>query len=228
MNYQLIKVCGMRHADNIRQVEALGPDWMGLIFWPRSSRCVDRCPDYLPTRARRVGVFVDQPADEIVRIARDYRLDAIQLHGHETPADLCRLRTALDAARGARPDGQAADTTAAAGTAPALIKAFSISTAADLERTADYDGAADYLLFDTKTPLAGGSGRQFDWRVLDAYHGTTPFLLSGGIGPDDTGRLAAFHHPRCIGIDLNSRFELEPGLKDIGKLKTFIKKIREL
>ena len=84
------------------------------------------------------------------------------------------------------------------------------------------------VLFDTKTPLAGGSGRQFDWRVLDAYHGTTSFLLSGGIGPDDTGRLAAFHHPRCIGIDLNSRFELEPGLKDIGKLKTFIKKIREL
>ena len=209
MNYQLIKVCGMRHADNIRQVEALGPDWMGLIFWPRSSRYVDRRPDYLPTRARRVGVFVDQPADEIVRIARDYRLDAIQLHGHETPADLNRLRADL-------------------GTAPALIKAFSISTAADLERTADYDGAADYLLFDTKTPLAGGSGRQFDWRVLDAYHGTTPFLLSGGIGPDDTGRLAAFHHPRCIGIDLNSRFELEPGLKDIGKLKTFIKKIREL
>ena len=209
MNYQLIKVCGMRHADNIRQVEALGPDWMGLIFWPRSSRYVDRRPDYLPTRARRVGVFVDQPADEIVRIARDYRLDAIQLHGHETPADLNRLRAVL-------------------GTAPALIKAFSISTAADLERTADYDGAADYLLFDTKTPLAGGSGRQFDWRVLDAYHGTTPFLLSGGIGPDDTGRLAAFHHPRCIGIDLNSRFELEPGLKDVEKLKTFIKKIREL
>lgn len=209
MNYQLIKVCGMRHADNIRQVEALGPDWMGLIFWPRSSRCVDRRPDYLPTRARRVGVFVDQPADEIVRIARDYRLDAIQLHGHETPADLNRLRAVL-------------------GTAPALIKAFSIATADDLERTADYDGAADYLLFDTKTPLAGGSGRQFDWRVLDAYHGTTPFLLSGGIGPDDTGRLAAFHHPRCIGIDLNSRFELEPGLKDVEKLKTFIKKIREL
>ncbi len=213
MNYQLIKVCGMRHADNIRQVEALGPDWMGLIFWPRSSRYVDRRPDYLPTRARRVGVFVDQPADEIVRIARDYRLDAIQLHGHETPADLCRLRTALDADLG---------------TAPALIKAFSIATADDLERTADYDGTADYLLFDTKTPLAGGSGRQFDWRVLDAYHGTTPFLLSGGIGPDDTGRLAAFHHPRCIGIDLNSRFELEPGLKDVEKLKTFIKKIREL
>lgn len=209
MNYQLIKVCGMRHADNIRQVEALGPDWMGLIFWPRSSRYVDRRPDYLPTRARRVGVFVDQPADEIVRIARDYRLDAIQLHGHETPADLCRLRADL-------------------GTTAAFIKAFSISTAADLERTADYDGTADYLLFDTKTPLAGGSGRQFDWRVLDAYHGTTSFLLSGGIGPDDTGRLAAFHHPRCIGIDLNSRFELEPGLKDIGKLKTFIKKIREL
>lgn len=209
MNYQLIKVCGMRHADNIRQVEALGPDWMGLIFWPRSSRYVDRRPDYLPTRARRVGVFVDQPADEIVRIARDYRLDAIQLHGHETPADLNRLRAVL-------------------GTVPALIKAFSISTAADLERTADYDGAADYLLFDTKTPLAGGSGRQFDWRVLDAYHGTTSFLLSGGIGPDDTGRLAAFHHPRCIGIDLNSRFELEPGLKDVEKLKTFIKKIREL
>ena len=103
-----------------------------------------------------------------------------------------------------------------------IIKAFNIATAEDLAQTKPYEGIVDYFLFDTKAQLPGGSGEQFDWSVLSHYEGTTPFLLSGGIGPDDAERIKSFHHPRCIGIDLNSRFEIAPGLKDVYQLKDFI------
>lgn len=208
MKYRLIKVCGMREAVNIREVEALGPDWMGFIFWPKSSRYVSKAPEHLPHHCKRVGVFVDQPVDEVVRTADDYTLDIIQLHGHESPDYIRVLRQNSHS--------------------PAVIKAFSIATATDMERCKDYEGIADYFLFDTKTPLVGGSGRQFDWTILSLYTGQTPFLLSGGIGPDDAGRLRAFRHDKCIGIDLNSRFEAKPALKDVGLLKPFIQKIRQL
>ena len=107
-----------------------------------------------------------------------------------------------------------------------VIKAFNIATATDLEATKPYEGIVDYFLFDTKGKSIGGNGEKFDWSVLANYVGETPFLLSGGIGPDDAERVKAFHHPKCIGIDLNSRFETAPGLKDINKLKEFIKEIR--
>ena len=100
--------------------------------------------------------------------------------------------------------------------------AFNIATKEDLEQTKAYEGLVDYFLFDTKGASVGGNGVQFDWDLLADYHGQTPFLLSGGIGPEDAKRIRAFHHPQCIGIDLNSRFELSPGFKDINKLKTFI------
>ena len=107
-----------------------------------------------------------------------------------------------------------------------VIKAFNIATTDDLLQTEPYEGIADYFLFDTKGKLVGGNGEQFDWSVLTAYNGRTPFLLSGGIGPDDTERIRTFYHPRCVGIDLNSRFEVSPALKDVNQLRTFIKEIR--
>ena len=195
----MIKVCGMREADNIREVEALGVDWLGLIFWPKSSRYVSERPDYLPQHVKRVGVFVDENLDTVRKKADDYALDLIQLHGSESPDYIRALKASCS-----------------------IIKAFSIATADDLEQTKDYEGLVDYFLFDTKGPSVGGNGVQFNWDVLKDYHGKTPFLLSGGIGPDDAERIQAFHHPQCIGIDLNSRFELSPGLKDINKLKQFI------
>lgn len=205
----IIKVCGMRDAENIRQVEALGIDWLGLIFAPKSSRYVAEPPEYLPTRCKRVGVFVDATIPEVVRRIDDFRLDIVQLHGHESPSYIAELRKAR---------------------AVSIIKVFSIATAADLRETIPYGqagcGFPDYFLFDTKGPLAGGNGTQFDWSVLSAYDGPIPFLLSGGIGPDDAERLRAFHHPKCIGIDLNSRFEVAPALKDVALLHEFIKKIR--
>ncbi len=96
-----------------------------------------------------------------------------------------------------------------------------------MKRWREYEGHADMLLFDTKCASVGGSGRKFDWSVLDAYDGDMPFLLSGGIGPDDADEVLAFRHPQCIGIDLNSKFEVSPAVKDVDKLKNFIEKIRQ-
>ena len=193
----------MRDADNIRAVDGLPVDMMGFIFYPKSSRYVSERPEYLPQKCKRVGVFVDATLEGIRQHIADYSLDIIQLHGHESTDFIRSLRSLC-------------------GDSIAIIKAFNIATAADLEATAPYEGLVDYFLFDTKGPSVGGNGEKFDWSILDAYNGDAPFLLSGGIGPDDAERIKSFHHPKCIGIDLNSRFEIEPGIKDIIKLKTFL------
>ena len=198
----MIKVCGMRETDNIRDVETLDIDMMGFIFWPKSSRFVNQRPNYLPKRVKRVGVFVDEDPEQVKGLAADYGLDYIQLHGHESPEYIFQLGGLH------------------------IIKAFNISTAEDLLQTQPYEGLVDYFLFDAKGKSVGGNGEKFNWDVLDAYHGSTPFLLSGGIGPDDATNVKAFHHPKCIGIDLNSCFELSPGLKDINKLKEFLKQVK--
>ena len=197
----IVKVCGMRDAENIRQLEALGIDWMGMIFWPKSKRYVSTPPVYLPQHVRKVGVFVDASLDAIRQYVEDYQLDIIQLHGQESPETLKALKPLK------------------------LIKAFNIATPEDLQKTVAYEGLADYFLFDTKGKSVGGNGEKFDWSVLDSYQGETPFLLSGGIGSEDAQDIKSFHHPKCIGIDLNSRFETEPGLKDITKLKQFLEAI---
>ncbi len=202
----IVKVCGMRQAENIRRVEALGIDWMGFIFWPRSSRYVNAVPDYLPQRARRVGVFVDAEIKDIVRHVHDFGLNAIQLHGHESADYMKRLREKCGGVD--------------------IIKAVSVAGRDDIAPFMTSGGVADYLLFDTKCPTVGGSGQQFDWTVLEAYDGTAPFLLSGGIGPGDAALVKAFRHPRCIGIDLNSRFELAPGLKDADALAAFLQELQ--
>ena len=231
----MIKVCGMRDAVNIRAVDGLPVDLMGFIFWPRSSRYVSRRPAYLPTRCKRVGVFVDADIPDVLRHVSDYALDYVQLHGSESPAYLRQLRAALPAAAPslapAAPSLADAAPSLADGGFPAIIKAFSIATAADLRQTEAYHGLADLFLFDTKGPSAGGNGRKFDWSVLSAYAGPTPFLLSGGIGPADAEALRqlplldGFPVEYFYGIDLNSRFELAPGLKDIHLLQDFIKTI---
>ena len=194
----MVKVCGMREAENIREVEALGIDLMGFIFWPKSGRYVSERPAYLPTNCKRVGVFVDEDIETVKRITEDYALDFIQLHGHESRAYCAQLKGLK------------------------LIKAFNIATTEEFKQTEPYTGIVDYFLFDTKGKSVGGNGEKFDWSVLSAYDGETPFLLSGGIGPDDAGRVKTFRHPKCLGIDLNSRFEQAPGLKDINKLKDFL------
>lgn len=208
----IVKVCGMRDAQNIREVEALGIDMMGFIFWPRSSRYVGQANLGYRPRCKRFGIFVDEAVEQVCRMAADFALDYIQLHGHESPDYLRDLRAAWSASD-------------CATAAPRLVKAFNISTTADLAQTADYSDLADLFLFDTKGKSVGGNGEKFDWSVLSAYDGGTPFLLSGGIGPQDASRINAFHHPRCIGIDLNSRFEIAPGLKDVVALRQFLEEL---
>ena len=204
----IIKICGMREPDNIRNVAKTGVTWMGMIFWPKSSRYVSdlSAADAIPEGITRVGVFVNQPNEEIVRIANRCRLNIIQLHGSESVADIMALRKML-------PE----DTK--------VMKAISVSDANDVKKADSYADVVDILLFDTKCQTVGGSGKQFDWSVLDGYNGVLPFLLSGGIGPDDAERLASFHHPKMIGIDLNSRFETAPGIKAAAPLASFIKEV---
>ena len=218
----IVKVCGLRDSENIRQVAALGVDWIGMIVWEKSPRNVTMIPSHagiIPDRASlsplatnnsplKVGVFVDEMAQNIITRVVNFQLDLIQLHGHETPTLIRNLRRTLADIRPVK-----------------VIKAISVSSRDDIAAYKDYADCVDYFLFDTKCPSVGGSGQQFDWSVLDAYDGEVPFLLSGGIGPDDAERVRNFHHPKCIGIDLNSRFETEPGLKDITKLKQFLEQL---
>ena len=218
-----IKVCGMRDGENIRQVSELGVDYIGFIFWEHSPRNVTMIPTHagiIPDRAGdlstltfsplKVGVFVDEMPQNIITRVVNFGLDAVQLHGQESPTLIRNLRRTLDP--DIRPGIQ-------------FWKAISIQQPEDLEKYKIYDDCVDLFVFDTKCPTVGGSGQHFDWSVLDAYHGEKPFLLSGGIGPDDAERVKAFHHPRCIGIDVNSRFETEPGIKNIQKLKTFLSQL---
>ena len=224
MNNLIVKVCGMRDGENIRQVVELGVDWIGMIFWDKSPRNVTMIPTnagIIPDRAngqwskvngqcKRVGVFVDEMAQNIVTRVFNYKLDIIQLHGHESPTLIRNLRLTLD------PDIRPGIK---------IIKAISVETIDDIATYKDYSDCVDYFLFDTKCKTVGGSGEQFDWSILDAYDGELPFLLSGGIGPDDAERVRAFHHPKCIGIDLNSRFETDPGIKNVDALRRFLSQL---
>ena len=203
---RIIKVCGMTDASNIRQVAETGVDWIGMIFWQPSSRC---CHDpgvaqTIPEGIQRVGVFVDEEVETIVRRTEECGLNRVQLHGRETATSIRQLRQRL-------PQGVE------------IIKAISILTLDDMALAKAYEPLVDYLLFDTKCKTVGGSGRQFDWSILNHYQGQRPFLLSGGIGPDDARRLAAFSHPQLAGYDLNSRFETAPGIKNVEALRQFLK-----
>ena len=200
----------MRDSENVRQVAELGVDWIGMIFWDKSPRNVTMPPACAGNSPKRVGVFVDETPQTIITRVVSFRLDLIQLHGHETPTLIRNLRRTLDPA--IRPGIK-------------LVKAISVSCRDDIAICKTYADCVDYFLFDTKAALPGGTGKHFDWSILDAYDGDVPFLLSGGIGPGDAERVRNYRHPKCVGIDLNSRFETEPGMKDINKLKQFLEQL---
>ncbi|MGB3618946.1 MAG: phosphoribosylanthranilate isomerase [Catalinimonas sp.] len=199
------KVCGMRDATSLRALAPLRPDYVGLIFFSGSRRYVgaDFDPavlDVLPAATQRVGVFVNAPLDEMTRVAERYALDALQLHGDEPPATCRALRAA----------------------GHTVFKAFGVEAVFDFARLDAYAPHVDLFLFDTKGPARGGNGVAFDWSVLARYRGKVPFLLSGGIGPESVAALRAFQHPAWRGIDVNSRFEVEPGVKDVVTIGKFV------
>ncbi len=198
----------MRDSANIEQVRHLNPDMIGLIFYARSPRFVGTEPlphltaSFAP--ALKVGVFVNETVAAVADIAARFRLNAVQLHGNESPTECAALRQA-----GLK-----------------VIKAFGISSAADFAQCASYSDCCDMFLFDTRTAGYGGAGVKFDWNILAEYKQDTPFILSGGIGPDDAESIGHLKHPSLVGIDLNSRFETAPALKDVAKLERFISQIR--
>lgn len=199
----------MREPDNIRAVAGMPIDWMGFIFYAPSPRYAGNLNrevvNAISPDIKKTGVFVNESPAVMLSLVQQYGLQAVQLHGAETP-DCCRQLRLHNIE---------------------VIKAFSIASASDLQETAAYHSCCDYFLFDTKTPLYGGSGMQYNWSVLDAYHETTPFLLSGGIGAEDVLRIRTFTHPQLAGVDLNSRFETVPGHKDIQQLSLFIESIKK-
>ena len=209
MKRLIVKVCGMRDGENIRRVEALAPDWMGFICWEGSRRHVPEVPDYLPVKCRRVGVFVNPSVEYVDTRIKELELDLVQLHGQETP-DFCRAVKDLSNSKDHSVE---------------IIKAFGIATGKSFPDTAAYEEACDFFLFDTPCTEHGGSGRSFNWSLLKDYTGSTPFLLSGGLNPNSIGALSRFTHSQWAGIDLNSRFESSPGIKDISRLQTFINQL---
>ena len=194
----------MRDSANIDSVRRLNPDMIGLIFYARSPRFVGLEPlshltaSFAP--ALKVGVFVNEMVAAVADIAARFNLNAVQLHGSESPAECAALRQ----------------------TGLKVIKAFGISSAADFAQCASYLDCCDLFLFDTRTASYGGAGVKFDWSILAEYKQDTPFLLSGGISADDAADIRSISHPQLAGIDLNSRFETAPALKDVAKLQRFI------
>ncbi|MDE6022596.1 MAG: phosphoribosylanthranilate isomerase, partial [Muribaculaceae bacterium] len=191
-----VKICGMRDAENVRSVASLKPDYFGFIFYAPSSRCCfgldQEVIASISESIEPVMVTVDMDEVDIMRLADKYGFRIVQLHGGES-SDMCwSLRN-----RGLK-----------------VIKALGLQSQDDLKTLERYEGAVDLFLFDTACATKGGSGKKFDWKILSSYNMDIDFMLSGGIGPEDADSLNNFTHPKFVGIDLNSRFESAPGLKD--------------
>lgn len=206
MKTMILKVCGMGDTVRMHQLATMPVDMLGFIFYPKSPRYVVGKIDpveiaKLPQQIERVGVFVNAEIAEIAEMAESYFLTAIQLHGSELP-ELCREL---------KDEGYK------------VLKAFNINKKNDYEAYAPF---CDYFLFDTPSPQHGGTGQKFDWALLEHYNGSTPFLLSGGIGPDDVEALKHFNHPQFTGIDINSKFEVEPGIKDVNLIRKLTNEIK--
>lgn len=202
-----VKVCGMKYADNLAELTRLAPDYVGFIFHPKSPRFVEDPAQVEPVLRekgiRRVGVFVNPSLEEVLEKADRFHLDLVQLHGDESPG-FCA---------------------AVAGFVP-VAKAFRLDDQFDFAQTLPYEAVSDVFVFDARGKHYGGNGHKFNWEVLQQYAGTTPFLLSGGIGPDDAVGVKNLRHAQYLGVDVNSGFESEPGRKEVGLLRGFIEEVK--
>jgi phosphoribosylanthranilate isomerase len=206
-----VKVCGLTDAGNARLVADAGADFAGFIFYPRSKRFVGENPHpdllmNLPARVKKVGVFVDEKIETIIEIAQKYQLHMVQLHGAES-AGFCYDLSIKGIS---------------------VMKAFGIGEDFDFSSLTAYKDTCDYFLFDTKTMLHGGSGIKFRWETLGEYKLNLPFFLGGGIGPLDVQKVRNISHPGFYAADINSRFEISPGLKDIETVKSFIQHFKHI
>lgn len=203
-----IKICGMKYSDNILEVSKLNPNYMGFIFNTSSSRFAENLDLFtlqsLPKAIKKTGVFVNESLENILTYIHRYDLDAVQLHGSENH-ELCRLIQ------------KEANVM--------VIKVFPIMDTYNLKVTKEYDDVADLYLFDTKTDLYDDSSQKFNWNILYSYTGEKEFLLSGNIGLDDVKAIRELEHPKMIGVNLNTRFEIKPGLKNVELLHEFIEEL---
>jgi phosphoribosylanthranilate isomerase len=203
-----IKICGMREPDNIREVSGLEPDYMGFIFYTGSKRYAGNLPPdtgkMLPGSIDKVAVFVNASREEILSTCQAWSIRILQLHGDEPPA-FCRSF---------REEGLR------------VIKAFRVGQKLDVEGIGRYKESCDFILLDTSGEGFGGTGRKFDWKQLEHNTFESPFFLSGGVAPGDAQRIIEMDIPQLHAVDLNSRFEIKPGLKDVKALNNFIREIR--
>lgn len=202
-----IKVCGMRENENIQQLVELQPNYIGFIFYSKSKRFVQKnfqLPE-LPKDIQKVGVFVNEKKEFIKEKIKQYELDCIQLHGDES-ADFCKEMKEFST----------------------VIKAFGLDKNFDFNQLKNYQSVCDYFLFDTKTSEYGGSGKSFDWNLLKQVKTEVPFFLSGGISLESISEIKFYldQLPFLYALDVNSRFEIEPGLKNIEKLKILFDEFR--
>jgi phosphoribosylanthranilate isomerase len=200
-----LKVCGMKYAANIAAVAALRPDYLGFIFYEQSPRFINEVSaeliKYIPEEIKTVGVFVNEDLDLVIKQATANKLKAIQLHGNESPEFCADLKAKFPHIE--------------------LIKAFGIDEDFDFSTLNAYIDQVDYFLFDTKTKAHGGSGKTFDWAILDKYAASKPYFLSGGIDLQHALAIKEIKDDRLYALDINSKFELEPGLKDAEKVAAF-------
>lgn len=208
MKRPFIKVCGMKDAENVKSIASLKPNFMGFIFYKKSKRWVadevlDGLLNEIPNSIKKVGVFVNHTIENI--LPKIKKIDYIQLHGDESVAFCKKLKEA--------------DVN--------IIKAFGVDDDFDFEKLEAYLPYCDYFLFDTKTKSYGGSGKKYNWQKLETYNFDVPFFLSGGISVNDAEMIKEIEHPQLYAVDINSKFEIEPGLKNTEQVKTFIEKINK-
>ena len=204
-----LKVCGMKYPDNIEKVAALQPDYLGFIFYEKSPRNFDTEIPKIATNIKKVGVFVDASIEFILEKIDRFNFNALQLHGNESPEYCKQLKMELN--NHPKPIK--------------IWKVFSIKDEFDFDILRSYERIVDYFLFDTKGKAKGGNGYTFDWSVLNEYNSSTPFILSGGIGLDEIHKVKEILKSDLpiYAIDVNSKFEIQPGQKDIGNIKKFKK-----
>ena len=201
-----LKVCGMKSENNISEISKLNPDFMGFIFWPKSKRFFNEKSIRISNKINKVGVFVNQDYDFIIDKINNFELDFVQLHGEEDYQFCKKIKTQCK-----------------------LIKVFNIGSDFDFEILNSFESICDYFLFDTKGDSYGGNGIKFDWKLLKKYPSKKPFLLSGGIDLKDFTEILKIKELKIplVGIDINSKFEFEPGLKNIKKVEELLKKMKK-
>ncbi|CAL2083183.1 N-(5'-phosphoribosyl)anthranilate isomerase [Tenacibaculum sp. 190524A02b] len=222
-----LKVCGMKYVENIQQVAALQPDYLGFIFYEKSKRNFEGIIPEVPKNIKKVGVFVNEYPEIVVSLAQEYKLQALQLHGDESVAYIQKLKEAysqaqLDLAAQQKKSKRVQDTIK-------IIKVFGIKDEFDFDTLKPYEEVVDYFLFDTKGKERGGNGVTFNWEVLKGYNSTKPYFLSGGIGLQEVKEVQSFLQTPaaayCVALDVNSKFESAPGKKEIDRLKKFKKQL---